>query len=64
MIYKMIVGDLVTFASIFVILLIGFGASFYFMYKNAGEGIETLKDFTESIMIALQMTLGEFKVIK
>ena len=64
MIYKMIAGDILTFASIYVILLFGFSLAFYYLYKNVGEGIETMKDYLEALMISFQMTLGEFKVNK
>ena len=62
MIYKMIIGDILTFASIYLLLLFGFSLAFYYLYKNAAEKSSlTMKDFGEAIMITFQMTLGEFK---
>lgn len=61
MIYKMIVGDILTFASIYVLLLFGFSLAFYYLYKNVGEGIVTMDSYIEALMISFQMTLGEFK---
>lgn len=61
MIYKMIAGDILTFATIYVLLLFGFSMGFYYLYKNAGSEVTTMKGFEEAIMITFQMTLGEFK---
>ena len=63
MIYKMIAGDILTFASIFCMILFGFSLAFYYLYKNAGNNAyATYKDFGEALMITYQMALGAFVV--
>lgn len=59
MIYKMIAGDILTFASLFLPLLFGFTLAFYYLYKNASDAVNiTMKDFGEAIIISFQMALG------
>ncbi len=62
MIYKMIMGDIVTFTALFIILLLGFSSSFYFLYKNAGDGITSMNNFIEALYISFQFSLGGFNV--
>lgn len=61
MIYKMIVGDILTFASIYGFLLFGFSLGFYYLYKNVANTVTTMNSYPEALMISFQMTLGEFK---
>lgn len=61
MIYKMIAGDILTFASIYILLLFGFSLGFYYLYKNAAEDITAMGTYPEALMLSFQMTLGEFK---
>jgi hypothetical protein len=59
----MIIGDILTFASIYVLLLFGFSLGFYYLYKNIGKDVSAMGNYPESLMLSFQMTLGEFKVI-
>ena len=61
MIYKMIIGDILTFASIYILLLFGFSLGFYYLYKNIGRENKAMNNFPEAILLSFQMTLGEFK---
>jgi hypothetical protein len=61
MIYKMIAGDILTFASIYILLLFGFSLGFYYLYKNAAKGVTAMSNYPEALMLSFQMTLGEFK---
>jgi hypothetical protein len=61
MIYKMIAGDILTFASIYVLLLFGFSLGFYYLYKNAAKSVTAMSNYPEALMLSFQMTLGEFK---
>jgi hypothetical protein len=58
----MIIGDILTFASIYVLLLFGFSLGFYYLYKNIGKDVSAMGNYPESLMLSFQMTLGEFKV--
>ena len=61
MIYEMIAGDILTFASIYIVLLLGFSQGFYYLYKNAATSVTTMNNYWEAFLLSFQMTLGEFK---
>ncbi|CAF0893285.1 unnamed protein product [Brachionus calyciflorus] len=61
MIYKMIIGDILTFSSIYILLLFGFSLGFYYLYKNIPSDYKAMNNLPESILLSFQMTLGEFK---
>jgi transient receptor potential cation channel subfamily V protein 6 len=61
MIYKMIIGDILTFSSIYSLLLFGFSLGFYYLYKNAKSEVKAMSNYPEALMLSFQMTLGEFK---
>ena len=61
MIYEMIAGDILTFASIYIVLLLGFSQGFFYLYKNAATDVTTMNSYWEAFLLSFQMTLGEFK---
>ncbi|XP_064632713.1 transient receptor potential cation channel subfamily V member 6-like isoform X2 [Lineus longissimus] len=65
MIYKMLRGDLVRFAIIYLVILICFAQGFFFLFKDIdNESITTFKTILDTLMTLFQMTLGEFKMSK
>ncbi len=63
MIYKMLIGDILIFSTIFSVFLIGFSLGFYYLYKDAGEAVSTLGNYQEALYQTFLMTLGEFAVL-
>ncbi|KAJ8672700.1 hypothetical protein QAD02_003960 [Eretmocerus hayati] len=61
MIYSMITGDMLTFGIIYVVVLLGFSQSFYFLYKGFPGVKSTLYHSYHSTWMALfQITLGDY----
>jgi len=62
MIYKMLVGDILIFSTVFSVFLVGFSMGFYYLYKDAGEAVSTLGNYQESLYQTFLWTLGDFTV--
>lgn len=62
MIYKMVIGDIAEFSTIYSGFLFGFTLGFYYFYKNAGTNVsKTFGTFPEALHVTFQMTLGAFR---
>ena len=63
MVYSMIMGDMLTFGIIYVVVLLGFSQSFYFLYKGYPGVKSTLYHSYHSTWMALfSITLGDYSV--
>ncbi|CAG7720996.1 unnamed protein product [Allacma fusca] len=61
MVYSMITGDMLTFGIIFVIFLLGFSQSFYYLFKSHPNANLTLfEEYHTTWMALYQMTLGSY----
>ncbi|CAB0045322.1 unnamed protein product [Trichogramma brassicae] len=61
MVYSMITGDMLTFGIIYVVVLLGFSQSFYFLYKGFPGVKSTLYHSYHSTWMALfSITLGDY----
>ncbi|XP_013397110.1 transient receptor potential cation channel subfamily V member 5 [Lingula anatina] len=58
MIYKMIIGDLLRFFTIYLVFVMGFSQAMYIVYRGTDDPI--FSHSTESIMGMIIMSLGEF----
>ncbi|KAK2725018.1 hypothetical protein QYM36_001463 [Artemia franciscana] len=61
MIYKMITGDMLTFAIIFVVILFGFSQAFFFLHKpHPQKDLLFFSNYPTTWMALLMMTLGDY----
>ena len=63
MIYKMIVGDILRFASIWGLFILGFSLGFYYLFQNNGEENALMIYYPDALYLTFQMSLGEFNDI-
>jgi len=60
MIYKMIVGDIRRFASIYSLFLLGFSLGFYYLFQNIGQDNTLVLYYPDVLYFTFQMSLGDF----